>query len=410
MPLPHLTRAAAPLTREVSAVNEHGEQDTVSIPAERALTVYVDKRELVTLMTLGAHPELLVLGYLRNQRLVESVDEIQSITVDWEVGAAAVRTHAGIDRIEERTAHRVVTTGCGQGSVFGGLMEEIDSLELPGTAVTQAQLYAVVNAIRLQLGWRTLWRDLRAGELRLLIVAVTLAVAALTAVGFFADRLKGGLQRDARQLLGGDAVVSSDNPTPQAFVDQARALGLQTVTTWVSHHGPRARRPGRRQQAGGAQGGGAGLPAARHLQGGRAPGAPGAATRAIPRPARPGSMRRCWTPGPQDGRHAAAGRCAPVAHCRIIVTEPDRGAGFMNFAPRVMINTQADLAATGLVQPASRLTYRWPWRGRRPKPVPRRLWLGRAQVKKPACAGVRVESLDSGRPECARRWTAQRSS
>src|SRR6187402_3969558 len=82
-----------------------------------------------------------------------------------------------------------------------------------------------------RLGWRTLWRDLRAGELRLLIVAVTLAVAALTAVGFFADRLKGGLTRDARQLLGGDAVVSSDNPTPQAFLDKARSLGLQSVVT-----------------------------------------------------------------------------------------------------------------------------------------------------------------------------------
>src|SRR5688500_14059056 len=82
-----------------------------------------------------------------------------------------------------------------------------------------------------QLGWRTLWRDLRAGELRLLIVAVTLAVAALTAVGFFADRLKGGLARDARQMLGGDAVVSSDNPTPAAFIEKARALGLQTVGT-----------------------------------------------------------------------------------------------------------------------------------------------------------------------------------
>src|SRR5438067_3027846 len=81
------------------------------------------------------------------------------------------------------------------------------------------------------LGWRTLRRDLRAGELRLLIVAVTLAVAALTAVGFFADRLKGGLARDARQLLGGDAVVVSDAPTPQAFLDRARALGLQGVTT-----------------------------------------------------------------------------------------------------------------------------------------------------------------------------------
>ena len=83
----------------------------------------------------------------------------------------------------------------------------------------------------LRLGWRTLWRDLRAGELRLLIVAVLLAVAALTAVGFFADRLKGGLQRDARQLLGGDAVLASDTPTPPAFIERARALGLQGAST-----------------------------------------------------------------------------------------------------------------------------------------------------------------------------------
>src|SRR4051794_13926077 len=83
------------------------------------------------------------------------------------------------------------------------------------------------------IGWRSLWRDLRAGELRLLMVAVTLAVAALTAVGFFADRLKGGLERDARQLLGGDAVVVSDVPTPAAFVDRARELKLDAVTTLV---------------------------------------------------------------------------------------------------------------------------------------------------------------------------------
>src|SRR3954449_12260488 len=83
-----------------------------------------------------------------------------------------------------------------------------------------------------RLGWRTLWRDLRAGELRLLLVAVTLAVAALTAVGFFADRLKGGLQRDARQLIGGDAVVASDNPTPPVFIERARSLGLQTAGTY----------------------------------------------------------------------------------------------------------------------------------------------------------------------------------
>ena len=150
MTLPVLTDARAPLTRSVEVVDEHGEREAVSIPAERDLTVYVDKRELVTLMTLGAHPEWLVLGYLRNQRLVESVDAVESVTVDWEVGAAAVKTRAGIDRIEERTARRVVTTGCGQGSVFGDLMAEVDSIALPEARITQAQLYGVVNAIRLQ--------------------------------------------------------------------------------------------------------------------------------------------------------------------------------------------------------------------------------------------------------------------
>ena len=88
-----------------------------------------------------------------------------------------------------------------------------------------------MNTLFLKLGWRTLLRDLRAGELRLLIVAVTLAVAALTAVGFFADRLKGGLQRDARQLLGGDAVLRSDGVTPEAFVARARSAGLQATLT-----------------------------------------------------------------------------------------------------------------------------------------------------------------------------------
>lgn len=148
--LPSLTQARAPLTREVNAVNEFGESISVSIPAERALTVYVDKRELVTLMTLGAQPEQLVLGFLRNQRLVQSVREVESITVDWEVGAAAVKTRHGISDIEARTAKRVVTTGCGQGSVFGDLMAEVDNLVLPEATLTQAQLYGIVNAIRLQ--------------------------------------------------------------------------------------------------------------------------------------------------------------------------------------------------------------------------------------------------------------------
>ncbi len=148
--LPRLTEARAPLVREVEAVDEHGQRQALHIPAERDLTVYVDKRELVTLMTLGAHPEWLVLGYLRNQRLVGSPAEVESVTVDWEVHSAAVKTRAGIERIEERTARRVVTTGCGQGSVFGALMDEVESLRLPEARLTQAQLYGIVNAIRLQ--------------------------------------------------------------------------------------------------------------------------------------------------------------------------------------------------------------------------------------------------------------------
>ncbi len=148
--LPRLTQAQAPLTHHVNVINERGESEQLQIPAERPLTIYVDKRELVTLMTLGAQPELLVLGYLRNQRLVESVFDIESITVDWEVHAAAVRTRHGIARIEERTASKVVTTGCGQGSVFGGLMDEVDRIALPEAQLTQAQLYGIVNAIRLK--------------------------------------------------------------------------------------------------------------------------------------------------------------------------------------------------------------------------------------------------------------------
>jgi FdhD protein len=117
--------------------------------------VYVDKREIVTLMTMGAHPELLVLGYLRNQRLVGDVSEVESITVDWDAGedgagVAAVKTRHGIADIAARTEKRVVTTGCGQGSVFGDLMAEIDTLALPDARISQARLYALLNAIRLQ--------------------------------------------------------------------------------------------------------------------------------------------------------------------------------------------------------------------------------------------------------------------
>ncbi len=152
---PRLTAASAPLVQDVSVLDEYGQQRIISIPAERALTVFVDKRELVTLMTLGSAPELLVLGYLRNQRLVDTLDDIDSITVDWDVNAAAVKTRAGIERFDEKTAKRVVTTGCGQGTVFGDLMNELETLHLPGlhdpnARLSQATLYGLLNAMRVQ--------------------------------------------------------------------------------------------------------------------------------------------------------------------------------------------------------------------------------------------------------------------
>ena len=152
---PSLTQARAPLTQNVAVLDEFGATREVTIPAERALTVFVDKRELVTLMTLGVAPELLVLGYLRNQRLVDSVDDIESITVDWDVAAAAVKTRAGIENFDAKTAKRVVTTGCGQGTVFGDMMNDLSGIQLPPSSdatarLSQRALYGLLNAVRLQ--------------------------------------------------------------------------------------------------------------------------------------------------------------------------------------------------------------------------------------------------------------------
>ena len=148
---PQLSDAHAALTREVEAMDERGRSAIIAIPAERPLTVYVDKRELVTLMTLGGAPEALTLGYLRNQRFIRQLEDVVSVQVDWEVDAVAVVTRDGIADIEARTAKRVVTTGCGQGSVFGGLMDDISAISLsPEARMTQSTLYRIVDTIRTQ--------------------------------------------------------------------------------------------------------------------------------------------------------------------------------------------------------------------------------------------------------------------
>ena len=261
--------------------------------------------------------------------------------------------------------------------------------------------------LALQLGWRNLWRDFRSGELNLLLVSVVLAVAALSAVGFFADRLQAGLWRDARQLLGGDAVVVSDKVTPDTFVAKAQALGLKTQTTINFPSMARADD---------AQGGETKLVALKAvsegypLRGNMSLFKPEATnpkvasedvqtTREVPKPGSvwvdPALLEslnlqlgdRLWL-GDKDLRITA-----------LIHREPDRGANFMNFAPRVMMHHD-DVAATGLVQPASRISYRMAVAGLEDqRNVQLFLKWARDQVVLPEVRGVQIESMESGRPE-----------
>lgn len=150
---PVLTNAARPAIYTVEALNERGELEPTQIPGEHPLTLYLDKRELVTLMTLGCAPEALTLGYLRNQRLLRSVEEIASIQVDWETESVAITTRSGNlwaqKDLEAKLSKRTVTTGCGQGTVFGGLMDEIDQVRLPDDArLSEEVIYSVVEKVR----------------------------------------------------------------------------------------------------------------------------------------------------------------------------------------------------------------------------------------------------------------------
>jgi FdhD protein len=147
---PLLTDAARPATYDVPALDEHGEARSVAIAGEHPLTLYVDKRELVTIMTLGAAPEALAIGYLRNQRLVDRLEDIVAVQVDWETDSVVVKTRAGLADLDAKTAKRTTTSGCGQGTMFGDLMEEIDAVRIPpGATLTQAALYDLLDRVRL---------------------------------------------------------------------------------------------------------------------------------------------------------------------------------------------------------------------------------------------------------------------
>lgn len=152
-PLPYrplLSDAARPSTFDVAAIDEHGEARNVPVAGEHPLTLYVDKQELLTLMTLGAAPEALAIGYLRNQRLVDSIDDIVAVQVDWECNACAIKTRNGLADLAAKTTKRTKTTGCGQGTMFGDLMDDIDRVRLPeGATLSQATLYDLLDRVRL---------------------------------------------------------------------------------------------------------------------------------------------------------------------------------------------------------------------------------------------------------------------
>ncbi len=257
------------------------------------------------------------------------------------------------------------------------------------------------------LGLKTAWRDWRAGELRLLVVAITLAVAALTAVGFFANRLQGGLERDARQLLGGDAVVSSDRLPPPEFAEQARRMGLAATRSVSFPTMARAREE---------EGGDSKLVAFKAVEPGYPLRGQVRLKSAPDQPAQPASgipaRGEAWVdPSLLDAMGLAVGQPLLLGDHTLTITqliaqEPDRGAGFMSFSPRVMVN-EADLNATGLIQPASRLNYRLAVAGEVAQVGRFTQWV-EAEIARGELRGLRLESLESGRPEM--RQTLDRAS
>ncbi len=249
------------------------------------------------------------------------------------------------------------------------------------------------------LGWTSLRRDWRAGELRLLVVAVTLAVAALTAVGFFADRLQGGLARDARALIGGDTVVVSDNRPDASFEAKARELGLSTTTTLnFPTMGRASDGDGGAAKLVALKAVGDGYPLRGTLRTAEGPGSPDAPTRDVP------ARGTAWVDQSllvqlnlRMGQPLLLGDSS-FTIARLLTVEPDRGAGFLSFAPRVMIHND-DLPATGLVQPASRLAYRLAVAGDRASAVAEYTRWAQQAIEQPGVRGVRLESLQGGQPQ-----------
>jgi len=147
---PEMTQAGLLPTRTVQAVDEYQNTRMLHIVEERPLTIYVDSYEIVTLMTLGQHPELLTLGYLKNQGLISDISDIKSVQVDWDVSASAVTTYSERDDWKEKLGPRIVTTGCGQGTVYGDIIEQLENIELKAPRLKQSIIYSLLKNLNQQ--------------------------------------------------------------------------------------------------------------------------------------------------------------------------------------------------------------------------------------------------------------------
>lgn len=144
---PEMTNAGLDASVPVTTTDEFGQLRDGFIAAERPLTIYLNKKEIVTLMSMGTQPELLVLGWLRNQRMISDIRHIKAVQVDWDIESAAVTTFEDVEGLEEILSKKTVTTGCGQGTVFGNLMDDIDNIKLPHVEINQSMIYGVLKAL-----------------------------------------------------------------------------------------------------------------------------------------------------------------------------------------------------------------------------------------------------------------------
>ncbi len=245
---PVLTNAARPSTFAVQAVDETGAVRDTPIAGEHPLTLYVDKHELVTLMTLGAAPEALAIGYLRNQRLLQRIEDIVAVQVDWDVGAVVVKTRRGLADLEAKTKKRTTTSGCGQGTVFGDLMAEIEDVRLPaGATLSQATLYALLDRVRVH---ETIYKQ--AGAVhgcalatnepgRSEILTFVEDVGRHNAV----DAIAGQMWLD--RIDGGDKIFYTTGRLTSEMVIKAAQMGIPVprLPLGLDADGPRDRRKGR---------------------------------------------------------------------------------------------------------------------------------------------------------------------